>query len=249
MKFTKGKFFILIGGIITGFFITNNIGKNAKITSSFLSSKEYQNAIEERNKLYREIESIKEENIDYRFKISKYEGNSPEKTQKLIEDMKKQLADYGRLSGINAVTGPGVVLTIQDGDFNKILDSQADIWRKIFHEQDMALVLNEIRNTSAEAIAINNRRILTNTGVKCSWAFIGFEDDFKEHPPFYIYIIGNPDEIMASLSAEDSYIQKLMLREIKVEIEKRDEIVIPATLQNTIAKYMEIYGEISENKK
>ncbi|MBU5454605.1 DUF881 domain-containing protein [Caproiciproducens sp. MSJ-32] len=249
MNFTKGKLFILIGGIITGFFITNNIGKTAKITSNFLSSQEYQDAIEERNKLLREIENIREENIEYRFKISKYKGNSPEKTQKIIEDMKKQLADYGRLSGINAVTGPGVVLTIQDGEFNKILDTQADIWRKIFHEDDMALVLNEIRNTSAEAIAINDRRILPNTGVSCSWAFIGFEDDAKEHPPFYIYIIGNPDELMTSLLAEDSYIQKLILREIKVEIEKREEIVIPATFQNTIAKYMEIYGEAFENKK
>ena len=29
----------------------------------------------------------------------------------------------------------------------------------------MALVLNQIRNTSAEAIAINDRRILPNTGL------------------------------------------------------------------------------------
>ncbi|NLL31548.1 MAG: DUF881 domain-containing protein [Clostridiales bacterium] len=243
MKFNKGKLFVFIGGIITGFFIMSNFGKTAKTSSNFLSSREYQNAIEERNKLYNEIESIRDENIDLRFKISKYEGNSPEKTMKLIEDMKEQLAEYGRLSGINPVTGSGVVLKIQDGDYNKILDTQAEIWRKIFHEQDMALVLNQIRNTSAEAIAINDRRILPNTGVKCSWAFIGFEDDSREAPPFYIYIIGNPEEIMASLSSEDGYIKKLILRGIKVEVEKRDEIVIPATSQNVMAKYMEISEE------
>ena len=57
----------------------SNFGKTAKTSSNFLSSREYQNAIEERNKLYNEIESIRDENIDLRFKISKYEGNSPEK--------------------------------------------------------------------------------------------------------------------------------------------------------------------------
>ena len=40
------------------------------------------------------------------------------------------------------------------------------------------------------------------------------------------------------LMAENSIIQKLLLREIKVEIVEKEEIVIPTTKQNTEVKYM-----------
>lgn len=239
MKNIKSKIFILLASIITGFFISNNISIDKTKTNLNLNALEYKNAVEERNKLYNEIENIKNDNVDLRYSINKYEGNNPETNKKIIEDMRNQLIDYGALSGIREVTGSGVVLKIQDGDIDKVLDTNDDIRRKIFHEDDMALVLNEIRKTSAEAIAINDHRVLPNTGVSCYVAFIGFEDQTMESAPFYIYIIGDPEEIKASLLSENSHIQKLILREIKVEIEIREEITIGKTEQITETKYME----------
>ena len=105
----------------------------------------------------------------------------------------------------------------------------------------MAHILNELRNAGAEAISMNDHRILPNTSVSCYWAFIGFEDESKIFAPFDIYAIGNPEELKATLLAENGIIQKLLLRKIKVEIEEKDEIIISATKQNTEAKYMERY--------
>lgn len=239
MKNITSKIFILIASIITGFLISNNINLNKIKTSLSLNAVEYKNAAEERNRLYNEIENIRSENVDLRYNINKYEGNDPEKNKKLVEDMRNQLIDYGDISGISDVTGRGVVLKIKDGDIDKLLDTNDDIRRKLFHEADMALVLNEIRKTSAEAISINGHRVLPNTGVNCRWAFIGFEDDSEVWAPFYIYIIGDPEEIKASLLSENNHIQKLILRGIKVDIEIRDEITISKTSQITEPKYMQ----------
>lgn len=239
MKNITGKSFILLASIITGFFISNNINIDKTKTNLYLNAVEYKNAVEERNNLYKELESIRNNNIDLKHSINKYEGNDPEKNKKLVEDMRNQLIDYGALSGIKDVTGRGVVLKIQDGYIDKLLDNNTDIMRKLFHEADIALVLNEIRNTSAEAIAINGHRILPNTGVTCRWAFIGFEDDSQVSAPLYIYIIGDPEEIKASLLSENSHIQKLILRGIKIESEIREEITISKTDQITEAKYMQ----------
>jgi len=242
MKRISSKIVILISSIITGFLIANNVGLGSKLINLSLNSLEYKNAVEERNNLYTEIENIKNENIGLKYKIISYKGTDKEKKEKLIQDMKAQLTDYGNLSGINSVKGPGIIIKIQDGNINKLTDTQFEIWRKIFHENDMALVLNEIRKTSAEAIILNDHRILTNTGVSCYWAHIGFEDETMKSAPFYIYAIGDVDEIYAVLTSEDSYLEKLKPRGIKVEIEKKDEIIINQTNQNTEPKYMQRYN-------
>lgn len=243
MKNTKSGFFILIAAIITGFLIVNTINLNNTQINISLNALEYKNAVEERSTSYNEIEKIKSENIDYRHKISKYKGNDPEKNKKLVEDMKNQLFDYGALSGITSVKGPGLVIEIKDGDIDRKLDADYEIWRKIFHENDLSMVLNELRNAGAEAITMNNHRILPNTGVKCYSAHIGFEDESSTYAPFYIYAIGNPEEMKAYLLAENGFIQKLIIRKIKVEIEVKDEIIIPATKQSVEARYMQRYEE------
>ena len=240
MNFNKGKSFILLASIFTGFLITNSIDLNQVTKNlSSLSTIDYKKAIEERNQLYKEIDNLKSENIDFRYQISKYDNNDPEKSKKIVEDMKRQLIDYGALSGLSTIKGPGLIIKLQDGDINKLLDTKYEIFRKILHEDDMARVLNELRAAGAQAVSMNDHRILPNTSVSCYWAFIGFEDESKIFAPFYIYAIGNPEELKAALMAEDGIIQKLLLRKIKVEIEEKEEIIISSTKQNTEVKYME----------
>ncbi|MBE6054142.1 MAG: DUF881 domain-containing protein [Clostridium sartagoforme] len=242
MKVNKGKFFILLASIFTGLLIVNTFDFSGVTKNIFsLNAVDYKKAVEERNQLYKDIDSIKSENIDYRYKISKYDEADPKKSEKLVEDMKSQLVDYGALSGITSIKGPGLIIKLQDGDRNKLLDTQYDVYRKMLHEDDMALVLNDLRNAGAQAVAMNDHRVLPNTAVSCYWAFIGFEDQSSIFAPFYIYAIGNAEEMKAALLAENSIIQKLLLRKIKVEIEVKDEIILPATKQNTEVKYMERY--------
>ena len=246
MKINKGKIFILLASIFTGFLIINSIDLS-EVTRSItsLNTVDYKKAVEERNQLYKDIDNLKSQNIDYEYKISEYDTSDPERHEKLVEDMKSQLIDYGALSGITSVKGPGIIIKIQDGDYDKLLDTSFEVLRKLLHDNDMALLLNEIRNAGAQAIAVDDHRILPNTGVKCYWAHIGFDDQsMVSGNPFYIYAIGNPEEMKTILLSEGSIIQKLLLRKIKVEIEEKDEIIINSTDQNTEPQYMERY----ENK-
>lgn len=244
MKINTGKIIILTAAVFTGFLIINSIDLNKvnkTITSLTLNTVDYKKAIEERNQLYKDIDNLKKINSEIRSSINQYDDSNPEKSAKLIENMKNQLLDYGALSGIYSVKGPGLIIKLEDGDRDELLDTESKILSKILHEQDIARVLNEIKNAGAEAIAINDHRILTNTAVSCYGAFIGFEDESSVFTPFYIYVIGNPEEMKAVLLADNSVLKKLMLREIKVDIEEKEEIVLPATTQNIEAVYMERY--------
>lgn len=241
MKDKTGKALAFLASSAIGFLIVNNINLEKLQTSFQLNAVEYQKAIEERNKLYKEIEFTQEENDMLRDKIDSYDDNDDAKQEKLIEDMKNQVRDYGTLIGQSEVKGPGLVIKVNDGDINRKEDTPFETWRKIFHDNDMAFLLNDIRNAGAEAVAVNNHRVLPYTGVECGWAFILFEDESTEAAPFYVYMIGDPEQMKSYLLAEGSYLQNLILRKLNVEIEVKDEIVIPSTLQNTDVKFMQRY--------
>ena len=81
--------------------------------------------------------------------------------------------------------------------------------------------------------------MLPSTGVTCFGAVIGFEDESITPAPFYIYVIGNTEEMKTYLLSENSYLQKLILRDLKIEIEEKEEIILPATSQILDVKYME----------
>ena len=102
-------------------------------------------------------------------------------------------------------------------------------------------MLNELRSIGAEAIAINGYRILNDTGVQCAWAFIEFNDNnqTREAQPFYFYALGDPDELEAALLADGSYLNRLIIRGLEIEVEKRDDLYFSPTNRVLDFQYMQ----------
>lgn len=232
MKNKSAKIALFIATLIVGILIGLNFKFDGK-ASKQLTAKEYQNAIEERSHLYKQITLLEKNNREFQEKIDTYK-NSDKKNEKVLKDMRNQLADYGMLTGLNEVRGPGLVITINDAIINDE-DTRYDVMSKILHDSDMALIINEIRASGAEAISINNHRVTPSTAVVCNSAFLGFDDGGREAAPFNIYVIGNGELIEESLNSEGSHLRVLkQFRGLEVTIEKRDEIVMPAASNSTI---------------
>ena len=244
MKNYRNKFFILIATILLGFLIVTNIGINETTGFLNLNSVEYKDAIEERNKLYDEITALSEDNYELSKKISSLNINDEdddENNERVIEHMKEQLSSYADLAGTTEIRGPGIILTIYDGEYDVNKDDQLEVDRRTLHSADAAMVLNDLRTAGAEGIAINNYRILNTTGVVCAWAFIRFEENGNEMEgsPFKFYALGDPDQLEASLLTEGSYINKLIIRKLNITIEKFDEIILPESRKSIEPKFME----------
>ncbi|WP_338627440.1 DUF881 domain-containing protein [Clostridium baratii] len=243
MKKTSGGLILFFASIFVGLLIAFNINFS-KIFESPLrfNAKEYQNAIAERNDLYKEITNLKNRNKDIQDTINKYKYDD-KKQDNILESMKNQFKDYGMITGNTEVQGPGILLTINDGNIDLSKDTEFETKSKIFHDNDMALVINDLRKAGAEAIAINNHRVMPNTGVICNWAFLGFEDETTEYAPFYIYAIGDPDTLEAALYEDGSHVRELMIRELSVKLEKKDNILMPAASKFSSSNYMKEYTE------
>lgn len=237
MKSISSKILAFIASLVVGFLIVINMKLGTLPVSKQLSAKEYKDAIDERNKLFKEIETLRDEKYATKEKINSY-THYDGKDEKIVADMLAQLNDYGMVTGLSAVKGPGVVITIKDGDYNIREETSREIQSKILHNTDAAMILNEIRLAGAEAIALKNHRIIAGTAIKCGWAFLELEDTSQEYGPFYFYVIGDPEQLKLKLTKEGSFINKLILRKLKVEIEVKDEIIIPASNQNFTPSFM-----------
>ncbi|WP_026886445.1 DUF881 domain-containing protein [Clostridium beijerinckii] len=237
MKNNKGFFFVFIATIILGVLISMNFNFKGIQSYSQLNAAEYQNAVEERAALYRDIGNLQEDNNEKRDKIRNYVQND-KKNDKILDDMKTQISDYRTFIGSNNVEGSGIILKINDGTTNALEENTDEINNKLLHDNDMALVLNELRVAGAEAISVNNHRILPWSGVICNWAFLGFDDGGMEYAPFNIYAIGDPEKLKAALLEDGSHVKQLMLRKLYVDIQVVDKIIMPPTTANSNVKYM-----------
>lgn len=238
MENNKDFFFVFIAAIIVGVLISINFNFEGIQSYSQLNAAQYQNATEERAALYKDIEDLKENNLKTKQKFNNYNKDDT-KNGKIIDDMKAQINDYGMFIGSNKVEGPGIILKINDGNTNIEKEGIDEVMSKLLHDSDMALILNELRKAGAEAVSVNNHRVVPWSGAVCAWAFIQFDDGAMESAPFNIYAIGDPEKLKAALLEDGSHIRELMFRKLYVEIEESDKITMPPTTANTNVKYME----------
>lgn len=241
MKNKRTKIIVLVATIIVGFLIGTNFSFEDMESNITLDASQYQSAIEEKQKLLKQITSLKDSNEELVERINKYSYDD-KKQEKIMSDMKEQLVDYGMLSGLNEVKGPGVVITISDGKFDVYDESKESVMAKILHDSDMASLLNELRGAGAESISINNHRITPLTAVICNFAFLGFDDGDQLYAPFNVYAIGNPDILEESLSQEGSYYNQLKERGLNLKLTKKSEIIMKSANVRSIS-YAKEYVE------
>lgn len=226
MKKDNPKIFILITSIILGMLIVSNIGTSDGSKYMQLSAKEYQDEINERSKLLTDISKLKHSNNDAIDKINEYTYGG-KKDERVIEDIKEEIEYNKMVIGTNSVKGNGIQIVLKDGIDNITEDVQDNtlLLVKTLHDNDMIQVINELKLAGAQAISINNQRVLPNSEVMCGWAFLRI-NGVKTPGPFTVNVIGNPDILISILDRSDSYIRTLKNREISVDIKRKNDMVI-----------------------
>ncbi len=186
--------------------------REAELTESLASWKERYNATEE--KLLQNNETL----IEYRQKRAS--------NQEATELLNKELLQAQTIAGLTDVTGDGVVITFYDkSEENKVKD------------RELLELINELKYAGAEAISINDQRIVNMTNIMNIW--IGGEDDnesYKEDfyilidnskritSPYVIKAIGDPKTLESTLTAKISgFISRYSNATLKVQ----NNIVIP----------------------
>lgn len=227
MKNHEAEIFVFIASIIIGILISMNISFSRGTERVFLSTKQYQDAYNYRNKLYGDIAALMEQYDSYYEKLSKY--NSNERNQAHVtETIKEELNQNNIILGKTAVYGQGIIVTLNDAseeDINNAYSYEREL--RLIHNTDIIQVINDLKNAGAEAISINGQRIIDRTEIYCSGPFIR-ANGVKIAVPFTIDAIGNKEVLNNYMLSNENYLKTLMTRKTRVSVEQSDEINIPA---------------------
>lgn len=229
MKKNASTFFIFIATLIVGVLVAMNLNyDDTDTTRIVLTAKQYQEAFNTRNKLYQEIGGLRDEYENNVKKIEKYRASTAT-NEKVLEDIKGEVQRNEMLLGYSSVKGQGVKVTIADGsvEFTLGIDDPYLQELRTVHNYDMIQIINELKLAGAEAISINDQRILPNSEIYCSWAFISI-NKVKLPSPFKVTAIGDKDVLENYLNRSESYTKQLINRGINVYIEPSNEIIMPS---------------------
>ncbi|MEK6263303.1 MAG: DUF881 domain-containing protein [Clostridium sp.] len=220
MKNNEATIFVFIASIIIGLLIAMNLGFKGE--NNFLDVKQFNEAYDERSKLYSELNKLQKQYYNSNLKFKNYD-NSYDKDSEILEEIQKEVNYNNLILGKTDVEGEGVVVTLDDGIAPT--SDYYDRMRVLIHNTDIERVINDLRNAGAEAIEVNGNRVTYNNNVICVGVPI-IINGIKIPAPYYISAIGNQDLLYNYLNKEQSHIIFLRLRETKVNIVKEDNIKI-----------------------
>ena len=173
----------------------------------------YDNVYEELNQSLKELEEVRKQATQNDTKSSAKQ---------------EEIKNNNMLLGLSEVKGEGLQIVIADNNTGTLKnESEAlDLSSQVVHYDDLIEVINALNNAGAEAISINNQRIILTTPIICGGNTININGE-RIGSPFEIKAIGSP-EALANLSRPGGYLSKLEKRGIKVgTIKKSNSITIP----------------------
>jgi uncharacterized protein YlxW (UPF0749 family) len=138
-----------------------------------------------------------------------------------------QLLENTKLkAGLTNVKGPGVIIKLDDAIAKKDVDPK---WQ-VIHAPDLIGVLNELKASGAEALAVNDERVIATSELVCAGPTLLINKN-RYAVPFEIKAIGDPDTLYENITkCQPVY---YMLRDkIRVEVTKSNEVLIPKFTNN-----------------
>ena len=178
---------------------------------------EWKEKFQEANKKLSETnKKIKE----YREKL---ESNA--ETSELVN---KELKDARKNFGLTEVSGEGIIITLTDTD------------KTTYDADDLLDLINELRAAGAEAISINDERIVNISDiVNISTRYIMVNSN-KISSPYIIKAIGDRTYLKSALTIKNGYIDIKQKNEYEIKVEEKTNIKINKYSKKVNLKYIKV---------
>lgn len=194
-------FFSLIIGIILAIQLKTKVDMYIPATLTAL-----QNTRNELKIVNKDIENFSEVIKEKEKRLYALKNISEE--EELLEILKEDIEKNMRLSGITNLEGPGIIISMYDNEEVRVedhnFDFEFDINDDIIHDIDILNIVNDLRIAGAEAISINNERVVSTSDIKCGGPIIRINGR-SSGTPFIIKAIGDPVSLNAAVNAPNTY--------------------------------------------
>ena len=180
---------------------------------------------------YEETETKYQETIA---KIEEYKQTkqSNEETEKIVDT---ELEQVNMILGKTDVEGEGIEIIIRDTENEEISQINAD---------DLLVIVNALKLAGAEAISINDERIINMSDIVNINSTSSYDLFIKVNgqrilAPYVIKAIGNPTYLESALLGNGGYVDELKKIGHDISIEKPNKVEITKYNDEIKVKYME----------
>ena len=141
------------------------------------------------------------------------------------QQIKDSLAKARMFAGLVDVKGKGIVVTLDNNEYIPVEDI------------DILNIVNELRASGAQAIAVNDERIVAMSEIRAAGRYI-MVNGSQLTPPYTIKAISDPANLDRSLRLLGGVLEPLEDLQLKVDLKQSDDIVIPKFVDDgTAIKY------------
>lgn len=150
------------------------------------------------------------------------------------------------MAGLTDVEGAGVEIVLDDSNIAKKANENPNLY--IIHDEDLLRVLNELRAAGAEAISLNDQRIVAMSEVRCAGPTVSV-NNVRSAPPYTIKAIGAPKTLVSALRLRGGVVETFEFWGIQVKIKTEDKVHIQALKVPRTYEYAKTVESKEETKK
>ena len=160
---------------------------------------------DKKNSLQDRLKELEKENQTY----AKVKAGDSVAAQQIQDSLNKARI----FAGLEDVKGKGIIVTLDNNAFIHVAD------------YDILGVVNELRAAGAQAISVNDERIVAMTEIREAGQYVMINGK-QFTAPFTIKAISDPDDLERSLTLIGGVLETLEDAQLNVSIKKADEVVI-----------------------
>ncbi len=150
--------------------------------------------------------------------------NSSNQAKEAEEQTRKKATELGVLAGTVKATGPGIVLTVDDPQGQVKADMLLD-------------TLQELRAAGAEAIQINDVRVVVTTYFTDATGGGVQIDDRQISQPYRFTVVGNPQDLTPALNIPGGVVRTLESHQARATIAEQQKVVVDALAELRTPQY------------
>lgn len=206
----REKFFVFLVCLIVG----------AMISTQFRSAEQAKQSVNQQRveDLVEKLKNAEKENKELSAKLEEMETQGADGDRKVLNDLKIKAGEV-------PLHGPGVLVVVNDSKVTPKAGENPNLY--VIHDNDLLRLLNELRAAGAEALSINQERLLDISEVRCAGPTVSVNNT-RFSPPYEIRAIGDPKTLESALRLRGGVVETLKFWGITVDVKKKDNLVIPA---------------------
>jgi uncharacterized protein YlxW (UPF0749 family) len=184
-----------------------------------------------------ELEGLRDRHAELAAEVDRLTQDLGEHTASSAQQTVKELRGP---AGLVPVTGPGVTITLTDApeSVQDTVDGDA-INNLVVHQQDIQAVANALWEGGAEAMTIQDQRVVSTTGIRCVGNSVVLHD-VPYAPPYRITAVGPISDMLDAVNSSPYigfYLEAVSRWQLGWDVEVQPSLDLPGYVGSTELSY------------